>query len=72
MLRWRVQKPDRIPPYVRRQVGVAKRHVHRGMPHKLLDGLERHAAAETVDVRDMGDTEAARSADALENDVSHG
>jgi len=27
---------------------------------------------ETVDVRDMGDTEAARSADALENDVSHG
>jgi eukaryotic-like serine/threonine-protein kinase len=48
MLRWRVQKPDRVPPHVRRQVGVAKRHIHRGVPHELLDGLERHAAHRQV------------------------
>jgi hypothetical protein len=30
------------------------------------------SAQETVDVRDMGDTEVAGSADALENDLSHG
>jgi hypothetical protein len=33
---------------------------------------DKGPVAEAVDVRDMGDTEAARSADALENDVSHG
>jgi len=29
-------------------------------------------ARETVDVRDMGNTEATRSVDALESDLSHG
>jgi len=41
-----------------------------GAPHQDMgDGVP---AQDTVDVRDMGDTEATGSADALESDLSHG
>ncbi len=33
---------------------------------------DQGSALETIDVRDMGDTETSCSGDALENDLSHG
>lgn len=45
--RWRkglVKDADRRPPRVRAQVGIARRHLDRGMAHQLLNDLQRYAA----------------------------
>jgi len=48
MLRWPVQELHGIAPDVRREVRIAERHLHGGVGHQLLHGLEPDAAHDEV------------------------